>query len=1239
MKLVIMKIRDIFYFGLLLFSSLQGYSQEISLAGNGVTIIANASAVTGNSYFLGGISYKVVDDAIIADEILANNFNIVTTRVTNMNSLFENNAAFNSDIGHWDVSNVTTMAKMFYNATAFDQDIGIWNVSTVTDMTSLFHGADSFNQNINTWNTSSVTSMTLLFGGADFFNQPLNNWDTSSVTDMSRMFNAAVRFNQPLNNWNVSNVTSMRRMFESAAAFNSDITTWNVSNVKDMHRMFFKARFFNQPIGGWNVSNVTDMEFLFGRDGSVAFDMSFSQDVGNWNVSKVTNFRGMFRTCTAFNHNLSNWNLSSAINLVQMFDRAEAFNNGEASGQSNRPLAWNTTSNVTHMATMFWGAKSFNQDISCFDTSSVTDMNIMFRNASSYTQDLSSMGVPNIAPPGAINFALGANPAFQNAAMHPRWGQPYVPSALTVSINDQTRTYGETISFTVSATTSNGAIPIVYSIADNTIANIDSSTGEITIIKPGITIVTASQDDGVCSSGSDNMTLTINKKDIDINADDIILTFGDLAYTLSATSSITDTNFTYTISDGSIASISGDQLSIIKAGSTSITITQLANEFYNPISKVINLTINKATPNLIFPEISKNFGDPEFSPTVTSSNTGLRTFSVSDTSIANSSGSSLTIVGVGQTLVSVTIQENENYLSISGTTTMTVGKGNPNIIFVDETRIFGDPDFSFSATSDSNGAMSYSIQDTSVAILDGNTVKIKGAGSTIVTVNQVATTKYNAGTATMTLVVNKAPFDISWYQSNLRKIYTIGQLELKEPTYPSSFDGIIRYSTSNSRVASLNGKTVNFEKVGRALLTARFERSSNYLDANISVILDITKANQVILPSDLPSETPLKDFTSLPISASSTSGAPVYIKVAPGSAASISGTLGNYKLVTNNQTGIVTITYFTVENDHPNFFPASLEFNLDVVKLNQNISFEPEPPVEITYSENLELQINATSDSNLNVDIEKLDFTANSLANKVLSINEIGQVYITANQSGDQFYNASTANRVITILPGNTQLSNFSIPEKFVYDDDFEITPPDSSRDETISYVSDNPEVAVVSGTTIVIVGVGTCNITAFIDSTDFYRSATITSPFKVKPRDTDGDGIPDDIDNCPDVANSDQSDVDFDGVGDYCDPDFPMCEGCPLDENEIKVSKLVTPDTFGPESTWQIINIENFPNSKVYVYNRNGQLVFEKTAYQNDWSGNYQETGEYLPAGPYYYIVEVPETNEVKKGWLYLNY
>src|SRR5205814_6795045 len=36
---------------------------------------------------------------------------------------------------------------------------------------------------------------------------------------------------------------------------------------------------------------------------------------------------------------------------------------------------------------------------------------------------------------------------------------------------------------------------------------------------------------------------------------------------------------------------------------------------------------------------------------------------------------------------------------------------------------------------------------------------------------------------------------------------------------------------------------------------------------------------------------------------------------------------------------------------------------------------------------------------------------------------------------------------------------------------------------------------------------------------------------------DRDGDGVPDAIDNCPAIPNSDQADADGDGVGDACDP------------------------------------------------------------------------------------------------------
>ena len=52
------------------------------------------------------------------------------------------------------------------------------------------------------------------------------------------------------------------------------------------------------------------------------------------------------------------------------------------------------------------------------------------------------------------------------------------------------------------------------------------------------------------------------------------------------------------------------------------------------------------------------------------------------------------------------------------------------------------------------------------------------------------------------------------------------------------------------------------------------------------------------------------------------------------------------------------------------------------------------------------------SDSNLNVSVNKLDMSANILENNTLSINDLGQVYINAEQEGNQFYNPKTANRV-----------------------------------------------------------------------------------------------------------------------------------------------------------------------------------------------------------------------------------
>ena len=109
-------------------------------------------------------------------------------------------------------------------------------------------------------------------------------------------------------------------------------------------------------------------------------------------------------------------------------------------------------------------------------------------------------------------------------------------NSVVISFSDVTKTFGDS-NFTVTASSNQSGIPITYSIADTSIATINASSGQITILKSGITTVTASQDDGSCISGSSNMTLTINQQSVNIDANDIVLTYGDPAFTLTASSS------------------------------------------------------------------------------------------------------------------------------------------------------------------------------------------------------------------------------------------------------------------------------------------------------------------------------------------------------------------------------------------------------------------------------------------------------------------------------------------------------------------------------------------------------------------------------------------------------------------------------------------------------------------------------------------------------------------------------
>ncbi len=262
----------------------------ISLAANGITVVASEETEVGDKFTINGKEYVVVGDQ--ADILARINdkdedpSTFCTTKVTDMSSLFYN-SDFNGDISSWDTSNVINMNNLFNDASKFDQDIGDWDTSNVKYMSGLFHGASAFNGDISSWDTSNVITMANLFNGASKFDQDIGDWDTSNVIVMRDMFYEATAFNGNIGDWDTGSVTSMLRMFAKAEAFDQDIGDWKTSNVTDMSYMFQEATSFNQDIGNWDTSKVNSMSRMFNSASK------FDQDLSGWKVDNVvghTNF-------------------------------------------------------------------------------------------------------------------------------------------------------------------------------------------------------------------------------------------------------------------------------------------------------------------------------------------------------------------------------------------------------------------------------------------------------------------------------------------------------------------------------------------------------------------------------------------------------------------------------------------------------------------------------------------------------------------------------------------------------------------------------------------------------------------------------------------------------------------------------------------------------------------------------------------------------------------------------------
>jgi gliding motility-associated-like protein len=85
------------------------------------------------------------------------------------------------------------------------------------------------------------------------------------------------------------------------------------------------------------------------------------------------------------------------------------------------------------------------------------------------------------------------------------------------------------------------------------------------------------------------------------------------------------------------------------------------------------------------------------------------------------------------------------------------------------------------------------------------------------------------------------------------------------------------------------------------------------------------------------------------------------------------------------------------------------------------------------------------------------------------------------------------------------------------------------------------------------------------------------------------------------------------------------------LPSNELFFFNSFSPNGDNVNDYFFIGNIGLYPNNTLEIYNRYGQKVFSKTAYNNDWNGSYLGTD--LPCGTYFYILDTHDSPGKYKG------
>ncbi|MDA9144875.1 Ig-like domain-containing protein, partial [Flavobacteriaceae bacterium] len=448
----------------------------------------------------------------------------------------------------------------------------------------------------------------------------------------------------------------------------------------------------------------------------------------------------------------------------------------------------------------------------------------------------------------------------------------------------------------------------------------------------------------------------------------------------------------------------------------------------------------------------------------------------------------------------------------------------PTIIFNDLTKIFGDPNFDLTATSSSTGSFSYTSDNQSIATISGNTITVKAAGSTLITLTQAPDLNYNSGTATMTLTVVKATPSFS--VSNV--IATYGDLpllignsqitlneeqEFKNLDVSSSDTFVATISTTLSDVldGTYRNNKIILKNAGQSTITISHPETTNYNAGSVTLNLQINKLTPTFSQPFGYLYGEMREAGTLNLS---TPNGELISEVVFASYGTPTGSNGDYEIgnchATTSQAKTEELALgnssFQISGWTNNIFgdPCGgvVKDYYVKVKYGQD-TYDLSDLTKLTTDDDFERTAVTDSDGSItfsssNQGVIKINSSTQSGTGTVGSHEIIGggQTVITVYQEATSNFNSISTSYNVTVNKVDPTII-FNDLTKDYRDPDFDLSATSNSTGAFI-YSTTNTSIAVVTGNSVSIADLGSTIVTVQQAEDSIYNSATVTMTLTV---------------------------------------------------------------------------------------------------------------------------------------------